>query len=130
MPSVRAAFGRRLSTVDDGLSTTWVVEIAACVVVRAYHERRRRRGCARFEAIGTARVERAAARQRAEQRHRAFDRPQAIAACAARQRRQQSLRIWMLGSAEDVANGAVLDDAAGIHDRHAIGGFRNDTEVV
>ena len=49
---------------------------------------------------------------------------------AARHRREQPARVGMLRVAEDRAHRPVLDDAPGVHDGDAVGGFGDDAEIV
>jgi hypothetical protein len=82
--------------------------------------------------------ERAARRERAPgivERHRrrmALDRAQTVGprAVNARDRAQQRPRVWVAWEREQLAGGALLHQAAGVHHRDPVGGLRDDAEVV
>src|SRR5439155_6337243 len=91
------------------------------------------RAQAALEALGTARVERAAARDRVEAWHRALDLREARAPRACRDARNgghQPRGIGVPRRMQHVANRPDLDDAARIHDRDAVGGLGDDPHVM
>ena len=75
-------------------------------------------------------MERAACRERAKNRHRSVDGAEPLASASIRSRRQETSRVGMLRIPENLAHRTVLDDAAGVHDRDAVGGFSDDAKIV
>src|SRR5215813_14861374 len=90
----------------------------------------RRAGIASLEAIGAARVKRAAGWKRTEYGNRSLDRSKPLASFTAGQRRQQPLCVRMLRGSKDRSHGAVLYDSSRVHDRDAVGRLRHDPEIV
>src|SRR5256886_33250 len=91
------------------------------------------RAQAALEALWAARVERAAARDRVEAWHRAFDLREARAPRACRDARNGSHQPRGIGvprRMQHVANRADLDDAARVHDRDTICGLGDNSHVV
>src|SRR5439155_23436385 len=77
-----------------------------------------------------ARREAAAGGYIREVRRLPVDRGEPVAPRECRQTAQESDRVRMLGTVEDVPGGTGLDDAPGVHDRDAIAELRDDAEVV
>src|SRR5262245_63180249 len=75
----------------------------------------RHRLVARLEPFGTARDERASAREVAERRDRALDRAELRSRRSSGDRRQQPARVRMLRIAKQIAHAALFDDASGVH---------------
>ena len=65
-----------------------------------------------------------------ERRHDSGDRCEHVPRSASRYRSQQPSCVRMRGRAEDLRYRRVFDDASAVHDRDAVGGFRDDAEVV
>src|SRR5438477_12312325 len=107
-----------------------VVEKAACAVPLSHGVFGWRRGAARFESIRAAWMERAACRECAKNRHRSIDGTEPLASGKARPRCQETLRVGVLRMPEDFADRSVLDDAARVHDRDAVGGFSDHAEIA
>src|SRR5581483_8386628 len=104
------------STSGIGLQRR-IVQVAPRSVIGADAVIGWNRAIARVEAVAAARVERAAGRQRAEHRHGTLDGAQPPALAGARHRGEQAAGVRVLRVPEDLADAAVLDDPAAVHDR-------------
>jgi hypothetical protein len=84
-----------------------------------------------LERVGATRIERAAWGNGGEARHGAVDLREALALFDdGRDRPHQADRVRMLRPVDDVGHRADLHDAPRVHDRDAIGGFRDHAHVV
>src|SRR5262249_20703552 len=118
---------RRETSMSD---ISWIVQIAACLMIGP-DVVLGRRGCrAPIEATRTPWMKGATVRKRPERRYGAFDRRKPFTMGTSRARREQSTRIRMLRISNDWPYRSLFDDASGVHDGDPIGGFGDHAKIV
>ena len=117
---------------SQALSSRRIQYRAARPVLGADFHQRRELNSAGVDAVQAARLEGASRWKLSDGRDGAFDGRERKSAVGLEcgNRAQQALRVGMTGGVKNIRLRAELDQAAGVHDRDAIGYVRDDGEIV